>query len=98
MAMASPRSRINSRRPIPCPIPVPANPAAIPVAKGFTVEPSTPAPAPSRITLTAVTVSACKRHMRRLFLMLALQVVHIVINFFENLRVLLVIVKGKHVA
>ena len=30
--------------------------------------------------------------------MLALQVVHIVINFFENLRVLLVIVKGKHVA
>lgn len=42
---------------MPCPMLTPAKPAAMPVAKGFTVEPSTPAPAPSKITLTAVTVS-----------------------------------------
>ena len=57
MAAISPIIKIANLRTIPCPRDIPANPDAIPVAKGFTVEPKTPTPAPRSITATAVIVS-----------------------------------------
>ena len=46
-----------SRSRMPSPSDTPAKPAAIPVAKGFTVEAMTPAPAPSKITEMPTTAS-----------------------------------------
>ena len=57
MAAASSASSITTRSSIPSPRDTPANPAAIPVAKGLTVEPNTPTPAPSMMMDTAVMVS-----------------------------------------
>ena len=53
---AAARRRMTRRR-MPSPRETPAKPAAMPVAKGFTVELMTPAPAPSRMTEMAVTAS-----------------------------------------
>ena len=57
MAATSKATHSSSRSTIPSPRETPAKPAAMPVAKGFTVEAMTPAPAPSRITLMPTTAS-----------------------------------------
>ena len=50
MPMATPTIRITSRPTMPSLRGMSAKPEAMPVANGFTVEPSTPMPHPSRIT------------------------------------------------
>ena len=50
MPMATPTMRITSRPTSPSLSGMSAKPDAIPVAKGFTVEPITPIPQPSRTT------------------------------------------------
>jgi hypothetical protein len=44
---------MTNRRPMPSPIEVSAKPEAMPIENGFTVEPITPTPAPTRITAAA---------------------------------------------
>ena len=55
--MTSPTTSITSRRISPWLMDVPANPDAIPVAKGLIVEPKVPIPQPSRTTAAPVRAS-----------------------------------------
>ena len=57
MAAASKTIHCKSRSKMPSPRDTPAKPAAMPVAKGLTVEAMTPAPAPSKITEMPTTAS-----------------------------------------
>ena len=57
MATPSKTTHCTTRSPIPSPRVTPAKPEAMPVAKGFTVELMTPAPAPRRMTEMPTTAS-----------------------------------------
>ena len=57
MAALSNTTHWSTRSKMPSPRETPAKPEAMPVAKGFTVELMTPAPAPSKMTEMPTTAS-----------------------------------------